>query len=217
MRFFHFETGLDVEIARVIIAGWTGRNAEAVTHHINELAALGVPAPSQVPLYYRVSNTLLAQGESIEVLGADTSGEAEPLLLRSNGVLWLGLASDHTDRQLEAVSVAASKQACPKPVSDQLWRFDEVAAHIDDLLLRCHVKEDGEWVLYQEGTLEGIRPLTQLARQANLQDGDAMLCGTLPAIGPIRPAEAYRMELADKTQGRSLRLDYRVNALPVVA
>lgn len=217
MRFYHFETELDADVARVIVAGWTGRNAQAVAHHIDELAALGIPAPSRVPLYYRVSKTLLVQDEMIEVLGAETSGEAEPLLLRAAGQLWLGLVSDHTDRQLEAVSVAASKQACPKPVSGQLWRFDEVAPHIDELILRCHVKEEGQWVLYQDGTLDGIRPLTQLAGQANLRDGDAMLCGTLPAIGPIRPAGAYRMELVDKTRGRSLRLEYGVKALPVVA
>lgn len=217
MRFFHTEMGFDVEIARVIVAGWTGRNSDAVAHHIEELAALGISAPSRVPLFYRVSNTVLVQGESIEVLGAETSGEVEPLLLRANGELWLGLASDHTDRQLEAMSVAASKQACPKPVSSQLWRFDDVAERVDDLILRCHVREDDEWVLYQEGSLEGIRPLAQLADRTNLKDGDAMLCGTLPAIGPIRPVDAYRMELIDNARGSSLCLDYKVQTLPIVA
>lgn len=217
MKFHASGTSFEVPISQVIIAGWTGRNPSAVAHHIEELAALGIAPPSQVPLFYRVSNSLLRQDDCIEVLGDATSGEVEPLLLRIGGELWLGLASDHTDRKLEAVSVAASKQACPKPVSSELWKFDEVAKHLDDLILRCYIEENGGWVLYQEGTLAGISPLTDLNEQSGLQDGGAMLCGTLPAIGPIRPAVSYRMEMEDKARGRTLRLDYKVRSLPIVA
>ena len=46
---------LDFEARRLVIAGWTGRDAAAIAHHIEELAALGVPAPSAVPLFYRVA------------------------------------------------------------------------------------------------------------------------------------------------------------------
>ncbi|MEO9527100.1 MAG: DUF2848 family protein, partial [Roseibium sp.] len=38
---------------RLIVAGWTGRDRAAVDHHIEELAAIGVPTPSSVPLYYQ--------------------------------------------------------------------------------------------------------------------------------------------------------------------
>lgn len=217
MKFHASGTSFEVPISQVIIAGWTGRNPSAVAHHIEELAALGIAPPSRVPLFYRVSNSLLRQDNFIEVLGNASSGEVEPLLLRIGGELWLGLASDHTDRKLEAVSVAASKQACPKPVSPELWRFDEVAGHLDDLILRCYIKENGDWVLYQKGTLAGISPLTDLNEQSGLQDGGAMLCGTLPAIGPIRPAISYHMEMEDKSRGRTMRLDYKVKTLPIVA
>lgn len=201
---------------QLIVAGWTGRDPGAVQHHIDELAELGVAPPSRVPLFYRVSHTLLTDAAEIEVLGPATSGEAEPLLINRGGALWLGLGSDHTDRELEAVSVAQSKQACPKPVAAELWRFDEVEAHQDEILLRCHIAEDGNWVPYQDGTLAAIRPLRALAEQSGLKPGGAMLCGTLAAIGPVRPAEAYRMELIDNRTGRSLRLEYRVRTLPVV-
>ena len=36
----------EIEIARLVIAGWTARDRAAVDHHIAELAALGVPPPS---------------------------------------------------------------------------------------------------------------------------------------------------------------------------
>ncbi|PLX37901.1 MAG: DUF2848 domain-containing protein [Hyphomicrobiales bacterium] len=217
MRFSIDERVITAQINQLIVAGWTGRDPEAVQHHIDELAAHGIAAPSQVPLFYRVSASLLSQSDQIEVLGEDTSGEVEPFLVKLEGDLYLGLGSDHTDRDLEAVSVAASKQACPKPVADRLWRFEEVLPHLDRLALRCEIEEDGQWVTYQDGTLQGIRPLADLAASVGLADGQAMLCGTLGAIGGVRPATAYRMHLVDPVLGRTLDLAYRVQTLPVVA
>jgi len=49
------------EPTALVIAGWTGRDPAAVQHHIDELAALGVPAPSTVPLFYRVAGQQLTQ------------------------------------------------------------------------------------------------------------------------------------------------------------
>ena len=72
------DTNITLTINKVVIAGWTGRNMDAVQHHIDELAALGISPPSQVPLYYRVSNSLLTQSNTIEVLGEGSSGEVEP-------------------------------------------------------------------------------------------------------------------------------------------
>ena len=68
---------ISVEPRRFIIAGWTGRDVAAIEHHIEELAALGVPRPSSVPLYYRAGKNLLSQDVEQEVIGSDSSGEAE--------------------------------------------------------------------------------------------------------------------------------------------
>lgn len=137
--------------------------------------------------------------------------------MNAGGALWLGLGSDHTDRGLETVSVAAAKQACPKPVARGLWPLSEVAGHLDQLVLRSEIEEDGTWTPYQEGTLAAILPLADLAHEAGLGPGGAMLCGTLPAIGGVRPGAAWRMTLRDPVLGRDLALSYRVVALPVVA
>ena len=217
MRFDTDAGPLDVEVAQAVVAGWTGRDSAAVEHHIAELAAIGVAPPSTVPLFYRVSASLLAQAPEIEVVGEGTSGEVEPLIVRNEGALWLGLGSDHTDRELEAYSVAASKQACPKPIAGTLWRFSQVEPHLDRLTLRCHIEEAGQWVLYQDGSLAAIRPLAKLIDAANLGENSAMLCGTLAAIGGVRPAARYRMELADPVLGRSIILDYATKTLPNVA
>ena len=64
---FETDTGpSDFSIEHLIVAGWTGRDKAAVQHHIDELAELGVPGPSQTPLYYRVSNTLLTAAAEIQ-------------------------------------------------------------------------------------------------------------------------------------------------------
>ena len=204
-------------IDHLYVAGWTGRNKDAVNHHIEELAAIGIAPPSQVPLYYRVSNTLLSQDTKVDVLGDSTSGEVEPLLIQYKGEIFIGLASDHTDRELEAYSVAASKQACPKPAASELWAFDSVKDHLDSLILRCVIEEDDQWVTYQEGALSGIRPLIDLIDASGLKDNSAMLCGTLGAIGGVRAALKYKMELEDPILNRKLQLEYSVIALPIVA
>lgn len=210
-------TTITLPINSVVVAEWTGRNLAAVQHHIDELAALGIAPPSQVPLYYRVSNTLLTQDDRIEVLGTGSSGEVEPLLVRSGGVTYFGLASDHTDRNLEAHSVAASKQVCAKPIASELWALDDISDHLDDIALKCWIEEDGDEVLYQEGTLAQIRPLSELCAGAGFGDGTAMLCGTFAAIGGVRPASWYRMEAFDPHTGKSMALSYRVTALPVAS
>lgn len=208
---------LDGHIGTVIVAGWTGRDDAAVRHHIDELGALGIPAPSTTPLFYRVGANLLCQTDRIEVLGSETSGEAEPVIINFGGQLWLGLGSDHTDRGLEAVSVAASKQACPKPVAASVWAWDDVADRLDDLALISEIHEDGTWVTYQSGTLAGIRPLAELMTAAEMPDDAAMLCGTLPAIGGVRPAGQFRARLEDPVSGRTIELTYDIVGLPVVA
>src|SRR5580700_7487167 len=95
-----------VEIHDLVIAGWTGRDVEALNHHIEELKAIGVQPPSQVPIYYRVAASLLTQAVSIQVLGDDTSGEVEPVLMGASDRLWVTVGSDHTDRRVESYGVA---------------------------------------------------------------------------------------------------------------
>jgi hypothetical protein len=210
-----------VQADALVIAGWTGRDSAAIQHHIEELARLGVPAPSTVPLFYRLSVTLLSQSARLQVLGPDTSGEIEPVVVALADELWVGLGSDHTDRKAEAVGVALSKQLCPKSIGRQLWRYEEVAPHWDRLVLRAWATIDGARVLYQEGAVAGIRPPEELiglyAGTAGLAAGTVMFCGTLGAIGGVRPGSRFEMELEDPVLGRRLAHGYDVEALPVVS
>ena len=78
--------------------------------------------------------------------------------------------------------------------------------HVDQLRLRSWIKENDEWNLYQDGTLEQILPLRKLAMQFGGVDHAAMLCGTLPAIGGVRAAKEFRPTLSDPVLNRSIEL-----------
>ncbi|ETX12340.1 hypothetical protein MUS1_01705 [Marinomonas ushuaiensis DSM 15871] len=206
-----------IEIKHLVVAGWTARNMASVQEHIDELAEIGVAPPSTVPLFYRASNLLVTQESIVEVLSADTSGEVEPLIIKADGKFYLGIGSDHTDRKLEAYSVAHSKQVSAKPVSTELWDFEEVAGHLDDLLIESWVDEGEGWVQYQKGSLANIRPLTELIEKGNLAEGSAMLCGTCPAIGGVRRTEKFKMSIHDPILSRTIECVYTTKELPIVS
>ncbi len=210
-----------VSIDTLVIAGWAGRDQAAIEHHIEELAAIGVPRPSSVPVYYRVAAATLTQAERFVVLGPDSSGEVEPVLVSLADGLWIGVGSDHTDRKAETVGIALSKQLCGKPVGRQFWRYEEVEGHWDQLVMRAWATIDGARVLYQEGPMTALRtPRDLMARWtggADLVPGTAMYCGTLGAIGGIRPATRFEMEITDPVLGRRISHAYDVEALPVVS
>ena len=206
--------------ARLIIAGWTGRDQDRVQHHIRELAAIGVPGPGSVPLFYRVSASNLTQDRTLTVLGHASSGEVEPVIVCMDDGLWMGVGSDHTDREAETVGIALSKQLCGKPLGRSLWRLDEVLPRYDALILRAHATIDGTRTLYQEGCLAELRSPHDLLDRLEpglLAPGTVMYGGTVPAIGGIRAAERFEMELHDPVLGRSLHHAYDVACLPVVA
>lgn len=212
---------VSVDIEDLVIAGWTGRDVAALNHHIEELKAIGVQPPSSVPIYYRAAAQMLTQADSIQVLGDESSGEVEPVLIGAADRLWVTVGADHTDRKVESYGIAVSKQMCAKPVGRTAWRFEEVEPHWDRLMLRSFIREGGKRVLYQEGPLARIRDPRELILgwkgEKRLPTGVAMFCGTMAAIGAIRPSTRFEMELDDPVLGRRISHAYEIEALPVIA
>lgn len=210
---------LALDIQRLIIAGWTGRDAEAVNHHIRELEEIGVKPPSAVPCFYPLAASLLTTGAVLEVPREDSSGETEFVLLQDSDALYIGIGSDHTDRKVEAYDVTVSKQMCAKPVGTEVWRFDEVAGHWDQLQMRCWRVRDGRRALYQEGGVTRLLDPRDLIRRLTGDDalpaGTAMFCGTQAVIGELGHGEAFEVELHDPVRNRTLRHAYRVQSLAV--
>src|SRR5690348_1518831 len=156
----HFKDRTDqIKLApeTLIVAGWTGRDEAALRHHIEELAAIGVPRPSSVPVFYRNAVSNVVQTQRLEVLGPDTSGEVEPVVVALADGLWIGLGSDHTDRKAETMGIALSKQLCGKVMAATLWKYEDVVPHWDKIIIRSHVTIDGARVIYQEGPLALMR------------------------------------------------------------
>lgn len=223
----HFETAdhqgghlIDVPVTDLVIAGWTGSDAAAIEAHILELEALGVRRPKKTPIFYRGAATLLTQSESIEVVGSTASGEVEPVIFSTESGLWLGIGSDHTDREVETVGITISKQMCAKPVSTKAWHFEEVAVHWNELIVRSWMTKGGQRRLYQEGPLSKMRhPLELLKLYGGEgyvpEPGLLMFCGTLAVHGNLEPAEMFEMELEDPVLQRRLNHSYRVTELPI--
>jgi hypothetical protein len=214
------EKTLDVAaIKNLVIAGWTGRNLAALEAHIKELEALGVKRPKTVPIFYRVAASLLTVADTIQVMADKSSGEVEFVLYALDDGMWLGVGSDHTDRQAETIGVTLSKQLCAKPVGGTLWRYDEVKPHWDKLMLRGFVPgQGGQRRLYQEGSVTNMRSPEELIRLYaggdRLSPGTAMFCGTFAVHGGISFSGSFDMELDDPILGRKLTHSYRVVSLP---
>jgi len=210
------------DVDHLVLAGWAGRNQAAVEAHIRELEALGTPRPTRTPVFYRVAASLLTTGTTIEVVGTETSGEVEFVLVQRHDGLWVGLGSDHTDRGLERVSVALAKQLCAKVVAPTLWRLEDLLPHWDDIALRSWAYRDGRREPYQNGTVAAILPPDQLqAKYAEfagpLASGGAMFSGTIATIHEIAPADEFEMELHDPVLNRRLTHRYRIVTLPANA
>jgi hypothetical protein len=209
----------DITIREAILAGWTGRDRVALEKHIEEMAAVGVRRPSSIPVFYRCSASRLTTADEIQVVGEDSSGEVEFVLIQAEGNLWVGTGSDQTDRKVEAYGITVSKQMCDKPVAPELWSYDQIAPHWDELVLRSWAVRDGKRALYQESAVTAMMEPDALIREYTgsdeLPDGSAMFSGTLPAIGGLRPAQRFEFELEDPILGRSLRHSYAIRTLPI--
>lgn len=201
----------EVKISELVIAGWTGRDEQALRKHIKELEEIGVKPPKSTPIFYRVAANLFTHDTEIQVSGPDTSGEVEFVLIKTENDLHVAVGSDHTDRKAETVGVSLSKQLCAKPVSARSWRYDEVKPQWERLVLRSWA--DGE--LYQEGPVSAMRSPEDLLGRYPLKPGYAMFCGTLAAKGGIRPAQRFRMELEDPVLKKKLTHEYAIKVLPV--
>jgi len=210
-----------VRISDLIIAGFTGRDQAAVEAHIEELEQIGVKRPATVPVFYRVAAANLTTQPNVTVLGENSSGEVEFVVFELDDGLWIGVGSDHTDRDVEAkYNVAASKQLCAKPIAPTLWRYADIRDHWDELVLHSWATIGGERALYQQGSVADMMPPEDLmarheAHFGAIAPGTVMFCGTFAVPGGPRPGTAFEFELYDPVLDRRIRHGYVINALPV--
>lgn len=206
---------LALQGTQLVVAGYTARDRAAVQAHIDELAAIGVEPPPNVPIYYPLDPALLTTAATVRVRGERTSGEVEPVIVWCGGHRYLGLGSDHTDREVETTSVAESKAAAPKPLGTTVVPLDVAIAAWDDIRVTCRV--DGR--PYQDGLLVSMlqpeRLIDDLSDHGNAPIGDGvMFCGTLPLLtGEFVYGTDWELEL-HLPGGRTLTHAYRCIVAP---
>lgn len=203
------EEVIELDATSLILAGFTGRSAQAVADHLWELSLIGVGAPESVPIYWSIEPDLLRPCANISAPPERTSGEIEYVLVRSAGRWFVGVGSDHHDKVIEKESFEESKRAQPKLIGHSVIPLEEAMASWDDIELRCLARNgDGQWVTFQGGRLvELITPedLLDGARRrwpdAVDMDGSVIFSGTIPLINPEQwighaYPTAYRLLLA---------------------
>jgi hypothetical protein len=173
-------------------------------------------------MIFPVLNHNITTSGRIDVLGSKTSGEAEYVLLLDGERTYVGVGSDHTDRDLESYSIVHSKQVCYNVMSAHVWDYKDVRDSWDDLRLRSWVRtgESDEEILYQEaslGTIISAPDLIALIRsrlRGNSADGLVLFSGTVPVLtSEMVYGNYFRSELTDPQTGASLVCEYHVRPM----
>jgi len=204
-------------------AGYTGRNQEAVKEHIKELKALGVPTPQKVPSIYWIEPERVSTSKTLHVIGEKTSGEVEYFLTKdNNNESYVTIASDHTDRELEKISVSKAKQVCSKIIAEKCWKVSDIYDHWDKIIIQSTIKEDdgSPNILYQKCRLKEILLPEELQKicekDSPSKNGNiSTFSGTTPIIAnKVIFAKTYQLIMIDPILKREISHTYNVISLP---
>jgi hypothetical protein len=205
---------------RMVNAGYVGKNQEEVRRHIEELAEKGIPGPKSVPVLYPVVCNVLSLDPAIEVYGNETSGEVEYVLcVVTEGEVYVGLGSDHTDRHLEETDIPRAKQICPNLMSRTVWPLEEVESHWDDLLMNANALKDGKDTLYQEGRLGLLLNPAELmsfvkSKIPGSLENLIIFSGTMGMLtGEFVFGQKFSAKLIDEKLDRRLEISYDIRPL----
>lgn len=202
-----------------ILCGYTGRDQSAVQRHIDELEKQGIEPPPSVPAFFPKPYRCISFEGDIHVEGKETSGEVEFFLLMDGKRIYVGVGSDHTDRELEKMDILKSKQVCPAILSRSLWDYEEIIDHWDQIEIRSWAVGKEERILYQDSTLATILPPEELIRLVQERvkgslEGIAIFSGTPPLMTEeMLFSNRFEAELLDPVFKRKMTIGYSIHTL----
>jgi hypothetical protein len=139
--------------------------------------------------------------------------------LLDGNAIYVGIGSDHTDRELEKSNILVSKQICPNVISKKVWRYEDVKKYWDDLIIRSWTEKDGKRQLYQEAKLvKMLRPEELIEKVKARMQGDmkgmVIYSGTVSVIGGNWiVGDRFGVELVDENKKRSLSCAYSIEPM----
>lgn len=211
---------LNFEVHKLLLAGYTFRDQKEVREHLEEEKKGGITGSAEFPRFGPKLRDRITTSDRIEVLpDIKTSGEAEFALLIDGNDIYIGIGSDHSDRDTEKYDMFISKQMCPCVISKKVWRYEDVKGHWDDIIKRAWVKNKGQRQLYQEIKLgKFMKPEEILDKAKQHIEGDlsgtVIYGGTEAAIGgEIIYSPYFEAELVDEQTGRTITCAYSIEPI----
>lgn len=224
-------TPISVEVQAVRGAGLCGRDRAAAQREQERRRAAGEPWSSSDLFTYRIGRYLATTADRIEVQGPLTGGEAEAVAIFTGDQILIGLGSDQCDRELDPFFLEKPKQLCPHPLGPEVWRYDDVHDHWDELQIEADVEVNGHSLALQRFDLSGLVTLEMLLQSDVLQnrpDGTIFFCGTGGSVPEVEAeiarldlppetisgvGDVFRMRLYDPVLDREIRHAYHVDVL----
>jgi predicted amidohydrolase len=203
---------LQMPVKKVAIAGYTGRDQEAVARYVAKLEEEGIAAPESTPVVFPCGVDRVVCHDVIDVTGDRTCGEVEFVLLVTREGIHVTVGSDHTDRALEQDSIVLSKQVVPKVVADVAWRLDDVADHWDRLVLKSWVGEERR--PYQETGVDFFLSPDDILELVGAEPGTVIFGGTVSSLaGGFDFDPMFHGSLIDPLLERTIDFHYRSRPL----
>jgi hypothetical protein len=164
------------------------RNVEAMREELDQMIERNKHFSSATrtnPSIFRLGRYLLTQGHEFEVQGPLTGGEAEVVVIRMGGELYVTVGSDQCDRELDPLYPDKPKQMCPHPIARNGWYYEDVRDHWDRLHLYSHVVVDNYTIPLQDAELSELVSLDYLLKMDQvtaLTDPMVLFCGAVPFL-----------------------------------
>lgn len=156
----------------------------------------------------------LTTGTEIQVVGQSTAASAGIIFIAAGYGTLVGVADDHFDMLLLSHATVA-RQACPKPIGRQVWRFADIENHLDQLILRCWHGDNKQPRGSEEAELGGLRSIVERAAVethglGQLPNGTAILVSGITQ--PIQ-GSPVNLEIEDTARRRTLSHRFSVSQL----